>query len=290
MIGPPGSGKTMLAKRLAGILPEMNLDEALETTKIHSIMGMTQRSSGIISTRPFRSPHHTASSIALVGGGSNPKPGEVTLAHNGILFLDELGEFAAHTLEVLRQPMEDRSVTVARANRALNFPCSFMLIAAMNPCPCGFMMSSVKPCSCTTASVTKYLSKISGPLLDRIDLHLEVPALKAQDMFCSESAESSSVIRKRTSLARLIQQERFLNSSTRLNAHMSSRELKDHCRLRDDAKGLMKHALERLGLSARAHDKILKVARTIADMAQSPDIEMPHVAEAIGYRRLDRLK
>lgn len=288
LIGPPGSGKTMLAKRLPTILPDMTLEEALETTKIHSVMGLIPSGASLMATRPFRSPHHTASDIALVGGGSLPKPGEVTLAHNGVLFMDELPEFNRNVLEALRQPLEDHAVTIARASKALRFPAQLMLICAMNPCPCGWYNDRRKGCQCSIQQIERYMSKISGPLMDRIDIHLEVASVKTTDLLNGPPAESSAAIKTRTVAARHIQQKRFTGTNIFANAHMNPRQIKEHCTIDEPSKNLMKAAVEELGLSARAHDKILKVARTIADLENAPALLLAHVAEAIQYRGLDR--
>ncbi len=288
MLGPPGSGKSMLAKRLVTILPDMTWEETLETTKIHSVMGLLKNDQALVKTRPFRSPHHTSSDIALVGGGSLPKAGEVTLSHNGLLFLDELPEFNRNVLEALRQPLEDRFVTVARASKTLKFPAKFMLVAAMNPCPCGWMTDKRQRCQCTSFQIQKYMSKISGPLLDRIDLHLEVPALPSIELLSSHSQENSLAIKERTTQARLRQHERFARSPIRANAEMNHRQVKEFCPLTSECKSLLKQAIEELNLSARAYDKVLKVARTIADLAKAENIFPEHLAEAIQYRSLDR--
>jgi magnesium chelatase family protein len=290
LIGPPGAGKTMLSKRLPGILPPLSVEEALETTKIHSVAGKTgRRGGGLVTRRPFRSPHHTISDVALVGGGNHPQPGEISLAHNGVLFLDELPEFKRTVLEVMRQPIEDRVVTISRAKFSVEYPASFMLIASMNPCPCGYFNHPDKACVCAPGIVQKYLNKISGPLLDRIDLHIEVTPVAFSELSRHQISESSASIRKRVIAAREIQTLRFLNeTSIYCNAQMSSRDLKKFCQLNAAGTTLLKNAMERLGLSARAYDRILKVARTIADLDAAQDIESQHLAEAIQYRSLDR--
>jgi magnesium chelatase family protein len=288
MAGPPGSGKTMIAKRISAILPLMSFDEAVETTKIWSAAGHSFNG-GLIKQRVFRSPHHTTSAVALAGGGAYPKPGEVSLAHNGVLFLDEFAEFRRDALEVLRQPLEDKQITVSRAKSSLLFPASFMLIAAMNPCPCGNLGNREKQCVCSAYQVQKYRNKISGPLLDRIDIHIEVPALKVSELAAvSSSGESSAAIRQRVIKARQVQQERFKGSKIYTNAQMQVKEIKKYCVLDEQARETLKIAIEKLNFSARAYDRILKVARTIADLSQSDIIKTPHIAEAVQYRALDR--
>jgi magnesium chelatase family protein len=288
MIGPPGSGKTMLARRLPSILPHLTLDESITTTKIHSVAGTLPPGGGLIMRRPFRAPHHTISTAGLVGGASLPRPGEVSLAHHGVLFLDELAEFRHATLEVLRQPMEDGHVTIARVQRTLTFPSRFTLAAALNPCACGYFNDSRRQCICTPGQIARYLGKISGPLLDRIDLQVEVPALAAEEISTFTPGESSSSIRDRVEAARQIQRQRFARSSIDCNADMTSRAMRRHCELDAPSRRILDQALTHLGLSVRAHDRVLKVARTIADLIASERIQSDHIAEAVNYRALDR--
>lgn len=290
LIGPPGAGKTMLSKRLPSILPPLTLEEALETTKIHSVAGKIGKNIGLITQRPFRSPHHTISDVALVGGGNHPQPGEISLAHNGVLFLDELPEFKRSVLEVLRQPLEDRVVTISRAKFSVQYPASFMLVASMNPCPCGYYNHPQKECVCTPTMVQKYVSKVSGPLMDRIDLHVEVVPVNFEELSNRNiPQETSKEIRERVIKARNIQTERFQHiPNVYCNAQMRSNELKQYCQLDDQGSRIIKNAMEKLQLSARAYDRILKVARTIADLDNSENIQAAHIAEAVHYRSLDR--
>ena len=289
MIGPPGSGKTMLAKRLPSILPPLTFEEALETTKIHSVAGQLPPDTALVATRPFRSPHHTISDAALVGGGSIPRPGEISLAHHGVLFLDELPEFARNVLEVLRQPLEDGHVTISRSKLSVDYPANFMLVCAMNPCPCGFHTDPAKSCTCQPFMIQKYMSKISGPLMDRIDLHIEVPAVGYKELSSKESGEPSANIRRRVTEARRVQAARFKGrKGLYANADMQSKEIREFCRLDSAFEDLLKMAISKIGLSARAYDRVLKVGRTIADLAGVADIRPEHISEAIQYRTLDR--
>lgn len=288
MLGPPGSGKTMLAKRVPTILPDLTSGESIETTRIYSAMGLLRAGQPLMAVRPYRSPHHTISDAGLVGGGSAPSPGEISLSHNGVLFLDELPEFNRRTLEVLRQPLEDGVVTISRALSSSTFPADFMLIAALNPCPCGYRNDPRRDCHCTPPQVERYMSKISGPLLDRIDIHIEVPAVAYQELSAAAPGTSSELMREQVVAARARQTARFRDSFTRYNAQMTHRQNREHCRLDRDGAGLLKAAMQELGLSARAHDKVLRVARTIADLDQSENIQAPHISEAINYRMLDR--
>ncbi len=292
MIGPPGSGKTMLAKRIPTILPPFTFEEALETTKIHSVAGVLDHGAGLVGLRPFRSPHHTISDAGLIGGGVVPRPGEVSLAHNGVLFLDELPEFPRNVLEVMRQPLEDGTVCIARASMSLTFPARFMLAAAMNPCPCGFFNDRSRECHCTPAMIQRYMQKISGPLMDRIDIHIDVPAVNYKEMRAGVEPEGSSQIRARVERAREIQLKRFATITKHRvysNAQMTARQIRTFCELSDDCERLLERAMTKQGLTARAHDRILKVARTVADLECSQVIESKHIAEAIQYRSLDRV-
>ena len=289
MIGPPGAGKTMLAKRMSGILPPLTLSEALETTKIHSVSGRLSDNNSLMTSRPFRSPHHTISDVALVGGGTNPQPGEISLAHNGVLFLDELPEFKRTVLEVMRQPLEDRVVTISRAKSSVDYPANFMLVSSMNPCPCGYYNHPEKDCLCPPGMVQKYLNKISGPLLDRIDLHVEVTPVSFEELSSKEKGESSADIRERVMAARELQGSRYKeNEGVHANAQISTKQLHVFCKLNPESQQLLKMAMTKLNLSARAYDRILKVARTIADLEKNKSITSEHIADAIQYRSLDR--
>lgn len=288
MIGPPGSGKTMLARRLVSVLPEMGFQEAIETTKVHSVMGLLPTEKALVATRPFRSPHHTISDAGLIGGGANPKPGEVSLSHNGVLFLDELPEFHRNALEVLRQPLEDRQVTISRATASVTYPASFMLVAAMNPCPCGFFTDPTHECTCTPIQIHRYRTRVSGPLLDRIDIHVEVPPVRYRELSDTRQSETSEEIRRRVNAARTVQLGRFGKDGVYCNSQMKPRHLKKFCDVDDATHTVLEHAVERLGLSARAYNRILKVARTIADLDSREKISAADVTEAIQYRSLDR--
>lgn len=289
LVGPPGSGKTMLAKRIPTILPPLNLYEALETTKIHSVGGQLPANTSLVASRPFRSPHHTVSDVALVGGGGMPQPGEISLAHNGVLFLDELPEFKRTVLEVLRQPMEEGRVSISRAKFTVDYPASFMLVSSMNPCPCGYYNHPDKECVCSSGVVQKYLNKISGPLLDRIDIHIEVTPVDFEELSSEQEAETSEQVRSRVVSARNVQENRFKeNEGIFTNAHMATKQVRNICQISQAGQNLLKAAMEKLSLSARAYDRILKVSRTIADLAGSESIEVEHLAEAIHFRSLDR--
>ena len=288
MVGPPGAGKTMLAQRISTIMPLLTLEEALGTTKIYSILGLLGPKQSLVSTRPFRAPHHTISTAGLIGGGSFPRPGEISLSHNGVLFLDELPEFDRRTLEVLRQPLEAGSVTISRALNAVTYPANFMLVCAMNPCPCGYYTDKRRECQCTPHKIQNYMSKVSGPLLDRMDIQVEVPAVRYNELVADREVQSSADIRKKVMVACAVQKERFEGQSAGVNAHMSSRQVKKYCVMDKDAEALLYQAMTELGLSARGHSKILKVGRTIADLDESEHIKIEHISEAIQYRSLDR--
>jgi magnesium chelatase family protein len=288
MIGPPGAGKTMLAKCIPGIMPSMTFDEAIEVTKIHSVAGILSLDDGIVTVRPFRSPHHTATTVALIGGGARSKPGEISLSHNGVLFLDEMPEYSRYTLETLRQPLEDKTVTVSRAMRTVEYPADITLVASMNPCPCGNFGSKTQRCSCSPFAIHKYLNKLSGPLLDRIDLHVEVDGVAFEEMYDGKKAEASSIIKNRVEETREIQRKRFENETVYTNSSMGNSQLSKYCRLDASSEKLLETAFKKLNFTARAVTRILKVARTVADMEKSADIKSDHIAEAIQYRSLDR--
>jgi len=288
MIGPPGSGKTMLAQRLVTILPDLRFEEAIETTKIFSVAGLLDKKDSLLATRPFRSPHHSISDAGLVGGGQIPKPGEISLAHNGVLFLDELPEFKRNVLEVLRQPMEEGAVTIARSSVTITYPARFMMVGAMNPCPCGYFTDPRRACRCTTNQIRQYQTKISGPLLDRIDIHIDVPSVQYRHLNATSKGEPSATIKERVQEARRVQKQRFDDGGTSSNARMSNREIRQFCPLGSDSQRLLEMAMEKLGLSARAYTKVIKVARTIADLEGESHIESHHISEAIQYRSLDR--
>jgi magnesium chelatase family protein len=288
MVGPPGGGKTMLAKRVPTILPQLSAAESIETTRIYSALGLLQPGQPLLATRPFRAPHHTISEAGLVGGRSVPMPGEISLAHNGVLFLDELPEFNRRTLEVLRQPLEDGTVTISRAKSTTRFPADFMLVAALNPCPCGYRGDPRRECQCTPPQIDKYMGKVSGPLVDRIDIHLEVPAVPFRELAASRPGTSTAEMRAAVEAARRRQATRFAGAATRCNARMTSRQIRELCRLEPAAAELLRAAVSDLGLSARAHDKVLRVARTVADLDEAESIGCAHVSEAINYRLLDR--
>ncbi len=288
MLGPPGSGKTMIAQRIPGILPDMSFDEALEVTKVHSIAGLVSENQPLVRTRPFRHPHHTISSVGLSGGGTNPRPGEISLSHNGVLFLDELPEFRRDALEAMRQPLEDGEVTIVRSGGTVTYPCSVMLVASMNPCPCGYYGDTTRECSCSQTQIMKYMSKISGPLLDRIDLHIEVPAVKYEELETTSNGEASADIKARVDEARRMQLMRYKDKRIYSNSQLTPDLMKMHCKLDRETNDLLREAYNSLGLSARAHNRILKVARTIADLAGEEKIKIEHIAEAIQYRALDK--
>lgn len=288
LIGAPGSGKTMMARRIPSILPDLTFDEALETTKIHSVAGKLEKDTSLIMARPFRAPHHTISSISLIGGGRIPKPGEISLAHNGVLFLDELPEFNKNTLEVLRGPLEDKIVTISRVNASLTYPCNFMFVASMNPCPCGYLGSKEKECTCSDQAISRYIGKISGPLLDRIDIQIEVTQVKYQKLDGQRNIETSKEIKNRVNKARKIEQNRYKAENIYSNSQLTPKLIEKYCKLDKEGRKLLELAFNKLGLSARAYGRILKVARTIADLANEENILPTHVAEAIQYRNLDK--